>query len=403
MKRLMILGGSSNQMPLIRCAKQQGYYVVLCDYSEKNIGRDYADVFYCVSTLDKEAVLDAAKRENIDGVMTNSEPAMPTCAYVGNKLGLTSNPYESVVTLSRKDLFRKFLRENGFNCPQFCTTDNLHDALDKIHGFEFPLMVKPVDSSGSRGVTRIESREELEVAFDMAISFSKKKRVMIEEYITSSHDYMIGGDIFVLGGKVAFWGLMNSMRDYAVSEFVPVGTSFPSYVRPEQFAIIERTIEGVIDVLGITTGPFNLELMFDTNNRLFIIEMNPRNGGNKIPELLEMATGVDLVKTNIEASLGTQNVKLGQNEEGKYMSTYVLHSSKDGVLDSVRYHDRIRGNVVEIDMYKKVGDRVERFNNAEKMLGIVVLEFDSLDEMQHKLIHITESIDISVESDLAPM
>lgn len=403
MKRLMVLGGSSNQVPLIRCAKQQGYYVVLCDYSEHNIGRGYADVFYCVSTLDKEAVLDAAERENIDGIVTNSEPAMPTCAYVGNKLGLTSNPYESVVTLSRKDFFREFLSENGFNCPQFCTTDNLDDALDMTYGFEFPLMVKPVDSSGSRGVTRIESREELEVVFDMAISFSKKKRVMIEEYIKSSHNYMIGGDIFVLDGKVAFWGLMNSMRDYAVSEFVPVGTSFPSYISHEQFGVIKRTIEGIIDVLGITAGPFNLELMFDTNNRLFVIEMNPRNGGNKIPELLKMATGVDLVKANIEASLGTQSVSLGHNKEGKYISTYVLHSSKDGILKSIRYDDSIRGNVLEIDMYKEVGDRVERFNNAEKLLGIVVLKFDSLDEMQRKLSHITELIEISVESDLAPI
>ena len=115
MKKLMILGGSTNQMPLIKCARQRGYCIVLCDYSEVNVGKKYADVFYCVSTLDKESVLDAARKENIDGIVTNSEPAMPTAAYVGNKLGLLSNPYESIVTLCRKDLFRNFLRNNGYS------------------------------------------------------------------------------------------------------------------------------------------------------------------------------------------------------------------------------------------------------------------------------------------------
>ncbi len=397
MKKLMILGGSTNQMPLIKCARQRGYCIVLCDYSEVNVGKKYADVFYCVSTLDKESVLDAARKENIDGIVTNSEPAMPTAAYVGNKLGLLSNPYESIVTLCRKDLFRNFLKNNGFNCPQSYNTGDYKNALEKISGFKFPLMVKPVDSSGSRGVNRIYSIKELKAAFDAALGFSKVKRVIIEEYIESTHDYMIGGDIFVLNGEVVFWGLMNSMRDNMVNEFVPVGTSFPSFINHEQFTIIKRTIKAIIDLMHINLGPFNLELMFNKDNQLFVIEMNPRNGGNKIPEILKTATGVDLVKANIEASLNAEDVNLSYDSIGKYMSTYVLHSDRNGILKKIIYDESIKQNLLEINMDKQVGDRVEKFNNAEKLLGIVFLEFESLDEMRYKLEHIKELIKIEVE------
>ena len=110
MKKILILGGSENQLPLIKSAKELGYQVILCDYSDNAIGKKYADIFYCVSTLDKEAVLKVAEKEKIDGITTNSEPAMPVVAYVGNELGLPSNPYESIITLSRKDLFRNFAR-----------------------------------------------------------------------------------------------------------------------------------------------------------------------------------------------------------------------------------------------------------------------------------------------------
>jgi biotin carboxylase len=393
----MVLGGSANQVPLIRCAKQQGYYVVLCDYFEGNIGKHQADVFYCVSTLDKEAVLDVARKEKIDGIITNSEPAMPTCSYIGNKLGLVSNPYESIVALCRKDLFRKFLKNNGFNCPQFCNTTCYEDALLKVSNFRFPLMVKPVDSSGSRGVRRIHSVGELKPAFDTALGFSRIKRVMIEEYIDRTHDYMIGGDMFVLDGEVVFWGLMNSMRNNLVSEFVPVGTSYPSFVTDKEFDVIQKTVQAVVDLLNINVGPFNLELMFDKNGQLFVIEMNPRNGGNKIPEILEVATGVDLIKANIEASLGAKNINVAHNDRDIYMSTYVLHSDRNGILRDIQYSKSIEKNILEVYMEKQIGDRVELFDNAEKAIGIILLQFTSFDEMKHKLEHINELIAIDVE------
>ena len=117
-KRILFLGGSKFQLPPIKYAKSQGHYVITCDYLPDNPGHAFADEYHNVSTTDLKAVLELAKRLKIDGVVAYaSDPAAPTCAYVGNKLGLPSNPYESVLTLARKDLFRAFLDKHNFHTP----------------------------------------------------------------------------------------------------------------------------------------------------------------------------------------------------------------------------------------------------------------------------------------------
>lgn len=119
MKKILLLGGSAQQIVAIETAKRLGYYTVLCDYLPDNPGQHYADKFYLVSTTDKETVLEVAKRENIDGVLAYaSDPAAPTAAYVAEKLSLPGSPYQSVELLSNKDRFRAFLAENGFCTPK---------------------------------------------------------------------------------------------------------------------------------------------------------------------------------------------------------------------------------------------------------------------------------------------
>ncbi len=398
MKKLMVLGGSENQLSLIQKAEKMGYYIVLCDYAKDNVGRKHANTFYCVSTLDKDAVLEAARKEAIHGIVTNSEPAMPIAAYVGNALGLPSNPYSSVLTLSRKDLFRKFLRDNDFACPGSVDVANYDDAMGSIDGLAFPLMVKPVDSSGSRGVNRIHSIKELGRAFDEAIEFSRAGRVMIEEYIERTHDYMIGGDIFVLDGEVAFWGLMDSFRNKAVSEFIPVGTSFPSTISNEQFGRVSTLVQDVIDKLNIQSGPFNLEMMFGVDGELYMIEMNPRSGGNEIPEILKMATNVDLVEATIKAAMGEYDIQLKRKEECKFMSTYVLHSPKNGVLGKVCVEEEIQSCILGVKMHKKAGEIINKFDNAAQLVGVVLMEFSSAEEMHKCLGNISNLVYLSVRS-----
>ena len=157
MKKILLLGGSAQQIVAIEVAKKMGLYTVLCDFLLDNPGQYIADKFYPVSTTDKEAVLKIAQYEKIGGVLAYaSDPAAPTAAYVAEKMGLSGNPYDSVEILCNKDKYREFLANNNFCTPKAKGFFSIDETMNKLEAgyFKFPVIIKPVDSSGSKGVSR---------------------------------------------------------------------------------------------------------------------------------------------------------------------------------------------------------------------------------------------------------
>jgi biotin carboxylase len=398
MKRILLLGGSTQQIPAIEYARNQGYYTVLCDYLPDNPGQKYSDKFYRVSTTDKDAILKVAENENIDGIVAYaSDPAAPTAAYVAEKLGLSTNPYKSVETLGYKDKFRDFLKKNHFNYPQMGTFGNFKEVKETIKNFKFPLIVKPIDSSGSKGVSKIESLDDLEIAFKSALEQSRNKKVIIEEFITRDHKYLIGGDCFVLNGKVEFWGLLNCHRNLNVNALVPVGKSYPVEISENRFQQIKKEVQRIVDLLDIKFGAFNLEMIFDQTGDLYIIEMGPRNGGNMIPDLLNMITGIDLVAATVEAAMGNFSIDLNYVAKEVYFSSFNIHTGKNGILKDIIFDEKVERKIVKKVMYKKQGDLVQYFDGANKALGIVFFKFDSKDDMLKVMDNSEEWIKIIVE------
>ena len=184
MKKILLLGGSAQQVVAIETAKKLGYYTVLCDYLTDNPGQYVADKFYLVSTTDKGAILEVAQKEKVDGVLAYaSDPAAPTAAYVGEKLKLPTNPYSAVEILCNKDRFRAFLHDHGFNAPISMGYQTVEDAALDTSRFRLPVIIKPVDSSGSKGATVLHSWDNVNDALKFAFSFSRAHRVIVEEYI----------------------------------------------------------------------------------------------------------------------------------------------------------------------------------------------------------------------------
>lgn len=193
-KRVLMLGGSYFQVPAIEHAKAQGHYVITCDYLPDNPGDQFADEYYNVSTTDMEAVLALARRLNVDGVVAySSDPAAPTAAYVAHELGLPANPREAVQILTDKALWRDFLRENGFNVVRATGCASLEEARAAFADIGPPVMLKPVDSSGSRGVSKIDDAGGVEKAFAYALEHSRCKRVVVEEYLRAARHAVPGG------------------------------------------------------------------------------------------------------------------------------------------------------------------------------------------------------------------
>lgn len=398
MKKILLLGGSSQQIVAIETAKKMGYFTVLCDYLEDNPGQYHSDSFYLVSTTDKEAILKVAKKEKIDGILAYaSDPAAPTAAYVSEKLGFNSNPYKSVEILCNKDLFRSFLDENGFNSPRAGGYFTVSDAKKDITNFKLPIIIKPVDSSGSKGATVLYKLDKLDRALNFAFSFSRSKRIVIEEFIKKKHNYLIGGDIFVDNGEVILWGLMNCHRDSKVNTLVPVGKSYPLKLEEEDIIEVKKTLQRMVNKLGLKSGAINVELIVDKNNCVWPIDVGPRNGGNMIPDLLGMIFNIDIVEISIKAAMGINFSVSIEEKNNLYYATYNVHSSKEGFFKEIKYSKEIEPFIIKKCIYNKAGDKVEYFDNASKAIGIIFFKFINESDMNYYMKNIDNFIDIVLE------
>jgi len=394
MKRLLLLGGSAQQVVAIETARRLGWYTILCDYLPDNPGQHHADKFYLASTTDKTAILEVARKEQIDGIVAYaSDPAAPTAAYVAETMGLAGNPAESVEILCNKDRFRVFLAANGFNAPQSGGYASVEEAVGDMDRFRLPVIVKPVDSSGSKGVTVLRCWDEMQAALEFSFSFSRSKRVIVEEYIEKAHPYLIGGDIFVVDGKVALWGLMNCHRDERVNKLVPVGKSYPLFLDEADLESVKATLQEMVTKLGIQCGAMNVELIVDAAGEVWPIDIGPRNGGNMIPELLGYIFGVDVVELTVRAAMG-EPISLGETGCEPYYATHNLHSDQEGHFSRIELSQTLAPYIVRESIYKKPGDPVEYFDNAAKALGILFLKFPDQQTMADILADINSHVTI---------
>ena len=379
MKKILILGGSAQQIVAIKTAQKHGYYTVLCDFLPDNPGQYEADKFYLVSTTDKEAVLEVAKKENINGVLAYaSDPAAPTAAYVAEKLGLPTNPYNSVEILCNKDKFREFLKNNGFNAPisEGYSNNDVDTSL-----FTLPVIIKPVDSSGSKGATVLRDWNGVKDACNFAFAFSRSHRIIVEEYIEMKHKYLIGGDIFVYDGKVILWGLLNCHRDPLVNPLVPVGKSYPLLLDEQDKLEVENTLQSMVDKLGIRFGSVNVELVVDKMGKVWPIDVGPRAGGNMIPDLLSFIFDVDVVEMAVLTAMG-EKINNKVHNGIPFYATHNLHTNQTGIYKTINFSKELDERIIKKCFYKKSGDHVEYFDNAAKALGIIFMKFDTKDEME---------------------
>jgi biotin carboxylase len=374
-------------VPSIKTAVEMGFYVISCDYLPSNPGHKYAHEYYNVSTIEKEKILRLAKKLKIDGIVCYaSDPAAPTAAYVAEKMKLSGNPYSSVRILANKDLFRDFLKKNKFNVPQANGYSSYEKALKDWDRFKMPVMVKPVDSSGSKGVSKISSKKELKNAVKYALGFSRAKRFIIEEYV-EKFGYQIAGDGFSVKGRLVFRCFANEHFDSkSDNPFVPIGESWP-YIMPKKVhKKIHNEIQRLLSLLKMKTGAYNFDIRIDENEDVYLMEIGPRNGGNLIPQVTKYATGVDMVKYTIRAAMGENCNNLKMKKIKGYWSCYMIHSDVAGVFEKVWIEKKFKkNNLVEFEMICKKGEKISAFTGSNGTLGTMILKFSSKKEMLEKM------------------
>jgi biotin carboxylase len=385
-KKIMLLGGIHYLLPVIKAAHEQGYYVITADYLPDNVAHQYSDEYCNVNIIDKEAVLQAAKALNIDGIISfGVDPGVVSAAYVQEQMGLPQmGPYESVRILQNKDLFRAFLKEHGFNVPNARSYTSKEIALSDTDWFSYPMIVKPTDSAGSKGVTRIDSLEEYADAVDYAFEKSISGTIIVEEFIDKvgcSSDT----DSFLLNGELKFISF-NAQRfdENAANPYTPAAFSWPStFAEHEEY--LRSELQRLLSLLNMKTSVFNIETRVASNGKPYIMECTPRGGGNRLCEMLRYATGVDLITAQVRAAVGDSVEDVEQQPYNGHWAEVILHSYQDGIFHKLEISNEVKPYVRDLDLWVKSGDEIHAFSSARYAIGTVILCFPTEEMMLDKL------------------
>lgn len=385
MKTLMILGGSRYILPLIKKAHEYGVFVITCDYLPDNIAHKYSDLYVNISILDKDKVLEAAKRFNIDGISSFAcDPGVVTAAYVAEKLQLPScGPLVSVMILQNKGLFRDFLTKNGFNVPKMKTYATIEEAINEADDLPYPVIVKPTDSAGSKGVKKVSKAAELKTAVESAFDNSFKKEIIIEEFIESA-GCPSDSDCYSVNGDLKFVSFSDQHFDKnSVNPFVPCGFVWPTSMPLNCQKELADEIQRAIKLLKMKSSIYNVETRVSKNGKPYIMEISPRGGGNRISEMLYLHSGADLIERHLKDCLGIEASSELEVKKNVRIGEIILHCNKDGLFENIRMNLDNKNILLEKDLWIKKNTTISSFTGANKAIGTIVLKMGQNDDLEN--------------------
>lgn len=345
MSKIAIIGASYLQLPLVRKAKEMGLEIHCFAWDKDAVCKEEVDSFYPISIVEKEKIFQICQSIEIDGICTiASDVAAPTVSYVAEKMHLNANSYQSAVNANNKYIMRDVLSQAEIRCPKYKMIQSLQDASSEE--WEYPLIVKPTDRSGSLGVAKVMSYEELCSAVEFALSVSFEKQVMIEEFIE-------GREISVefISYKGVHYPLQITDKvTTGAPHFVELEHHQPSTLSPVQFSEIYDITQRALNSLGLTDGASHSEYKITDDGKVYVMEIGGRMGGDFIgSDLVKLSTGYDFVKGVIDVALNKFEVpKLSQQV---FAGVYFLCKQTERLLpifnNITRYEEVIKSEITE--------------------------------------------------------
>lgn len=403
-KKLMLLGGSRYLFPVIKKAHELGIYVITCDYLPDNDAHKFADKYINVSIINKEEVLLAAQKEQISGIMSFAcDPGVATAAFVAEKMGLPfQGSYESVSILQDKGKFRKFLIDNNFNCPHAKSYTDVKEPFNDLDYFTWPVIVKPVDSAGSKGVTRVEGPKDLPEAIQKALDNGHNGQFIIEDFLTFE-SYHSSTDPFTVDGELKYISFSDQLFDKdADNPYTPAFIIWPTTMKKEHQDYLTSEIQRLMHLLKMKTGIYNIESVVGKGGIPYIMEVSPRGGGCKIAELQEMSVGVNVIENEIRKAVGMELLPIEEKPIEGHWCEMIVHArpGQEGTFDRMDIRDDIETNNVRVvDMSTKSGDYVHPFTGANMALGDMFLQFTSREELDDAIKDTSEWLDIVLKQE----
>lgn len=392
-KRILILGASELQLPAIIKSKKKGLHVIVMDKNKNAIGTKYADEFYEISTIDTNSILEKAIALKIDGIMTiATDMPMRSVAAVGEMLNLNTITYETAIRATDKARMRERLASCNVPIPFFTTVKTFEDFVGAVNNFKGDLIIKPADSSGSRGVHYLHSRDDLKIIYEYSKSYSTTGEIVVEEYMQGPE---VSVESITLNGVTHIIAITDKETS-GPPHFVETGHSIQSILAETVKRDIEIVTKKAIHAIGIDNSPSHTEVII-TNQGAKIVELGARLGGDNITSsLVPLATGVDMVGCCIE--LAINNIpditsKFSKGSAIKYINSY------EGTLSNVEGLENARNieGIKEIVILKAIGDKINDVNNSADRIGYVISQGETTEEAKNICIKAINKINLTID------
>lgn len=387
MKKIIILGTGLGQKPLVDCAKKLNIFSIGIDINPNSLCANDVNKFYAVDIKDHKQILQIASEEGVEAILTmQSDLPMPVIGRVNDELKLNGVSFDTAEKCSNKDKFRLALETTNCNQPIFKIVYTEEDAREAVKKIGLPCVVKAPDSSGSRGITKVNNYAEVDNAFLEACLHSVSKNIIVEKFIDGKE---IGAQTFSKDGKCVDCFLHNDFLSNS-GFMVPNGHSYPLKGNYDEEKI-KIEIEKALNAIGLNNGPSNVDLIINDKGEVFIIEIGARIGATCLPELTEHFSGCALEERMIRLFLGLK--EKNYQPLNRPCAAFILESTKNGILEEVSYDfdiSKYQQFNPQLEITAMPGDEVTTLKKGTDRLGKIMVSADSVE--------IAESIALEIKS-----
>lgn len=393
MKKIMILGASYSQVPLIRAAKRLGLYTIACSTPGDWPGFAEADEASYTDISKPEEVLKAAEAIGIDGIATC---CMDTGLYaqgpVCSALDLIGPRSGAVTLCTNKSLMKDAFTKAGVQTAAYRKVHNEAELEEAMGQLSFPLILKAVDQMGSRGIYRCNSPEEVRANYPKSMSFTKKDYCLLEEFIEG---ILFGVEAMVKDGEPVFI-LPDGTSVFQGYTPTPVGHYVPAPELRDVTGQIETEVRKIIAALGFDNCPMNCDMIL-RDGTVYVVESTARAGATCLPELVGTYYDVDYYEQIVRLAMGLPlDPKLGSAEEHTPNLSHIIISRKAGILTRLEDRNPPAEDILDLSFNVEEGDEIRSYTNGRDRLGQIIIKGGSLEACRQRLAQVLENITIDI-------
>ncbi|MBR2271115.1 MAG: ATP-grasp domain-containing protein [Fibrobacter sp.] len=398
-KKMLLLGGGHAEIPLIQAAQSLGWYVITTGNAREGLGHPYADKNVFADFSDKDAMLKLAKSEGVQAVCSGcNDFALLSTVYVCEKLGLPGHDsYATSLEIHHKDKYRALATKLGIPTPRALVVRSAADFEAAIAQLTFPIIVKPVDLTGGKGIHRAATPEEAHTAYKDACSRTRQDHIVVEEFVQGSNH---GFSAMLVKGKVAF--AFSDNEQYYINKYMVSGANSPSTSSNKTLAMLREYSERIAQELHLVDGILHIQYIERADGTPVIIEICRRPPGDLYIKFVKYATGIDYPKFIVLAETGEDIADIADvPTQGFWLRHCIMADCQagengcSGTVRDVTFAPEIQGNIIEKFLWYKPGEVIT--DKLTYKAGIVFFKFDTLAEMQDKTARMTELAKIATE------